>query len=880
MTKLLSACLLILAFATTTAAAPSLKEARLRWLKGNYEEAQSMFEELAKNPKERVPAAIGLSRALQSQGEYDKALGVVAAALKATPKDADLLARQAEMLYFRGKWPEADKAAEAALKVKPKNLPARWVQAQLYRDRGELKKADGAVRGIVRSYSEEEKDPNALLIVGLAGTENARWSHLSDQYDFVLNELYKDAQKADADFWPAAYHGGLLLLEKFQRGEAIDELDKALTINPSCAEALAAKGMAALLRFEVQEAERLAEQALKINPRLPEALRLRADAYMATGNEAGALKELSRARLVNPRDESTLGRIAACYLLQRKTKAFDAVVEEVEKFDKAPAQFYFELGERMEDKRRYLDAEKFYQKAHKLRPHLAGPLNALGLLAMRLAKEEEAGPLLDKGYKADTFNVRVSNMRRVLKHLKSYKTIKTDHFLLRYDPATDTALANYMAIYLEEVYADLAKKFAYRPKGPILIELFSTHQMFSGRVVALPDLHTIGACTGRMFAMVSPHGKGVRKPFNWARVLRHELVHIFNLEQTNFLVPHWLTEGLAVSNEGFPRPPSWNDMLKKRVPAGKLLDLETIDLGFIRPRNPEEWQLAYAQAQLYVEYLQKTYGPAVTGKLLAAYAEGLNTTAALSQACKVERSAFEKGYRAYLNEVVKPLLGKKAQEKPRTLEQLRAEYKKDPNNADVAAELAYRLLDRNRVEARKCAEQARKREKGHPKASFVLASLARRAGDVDEEKRLLEGARESKDPLVLKALGKIYYDTGEFAKAGEVFELGKQAEPYDPTWLRELARVYAQTKDKSKQIAVLKELVPTDADDFDRRARLARLLLENKDYAGAEKYAREGLEIDIRNPEVRETLFNALRAQNKNGEADRLRALLEPKGAK
>ena len=80
--------------------------------------------------------------------------------------------------------------------------------------------------------------------------------------------------------------------------------------------------------------------------------------------------------------------------------------------------------------------------------------------------------------------------------------------------------------------------------------------MFSGRVVALPDLHTIGACTGRMVAMVSPHGRGVRKPFNWGRVLRHELVHIFNLEQTNFLVPHWLTEGLAVSNEGFPRPPT------------------------------------------------------------------------------------------------------------------------------------------------------------------------------------------------------------------------------------------------------------------------------------------------------------------------------------
>src|SRR5258708_30267660 len=112
-----------------------------------------------------------------------------------------------------------------------------------------------------------------------------------------------------------------------------------------------------------------------------------------------------------------------------------------------------------------------------------------------------------------------------------------------------------MGAMLEEIHAELAEKFHYQPKGPILIEVFNNHEMFSGRIVALPDLHTIGACTGRMVAMVSPQGKSIRKAFNWGRVLRHEMVHIFNLEQTNFLVPHWLTEGLAVMNEGVPRPP-------------------------------------------------------------------------------------------------------------------------------------------------------------------------------------------------------------------------------------------------------------------------------------------------------------------------------------
>src|SRR5260370_8299724 len=117
--------------------------------------------------------------------------------------------------------------------------------------------------------------------------------------------------------------------------------------------------------------------------------------------------------------------------------------------------------------------------------------------------------------------------------------------------------------------------------------------MFSGRTIALPDLHTIGACTGRVVAMASPHGKGIRRPFNWARVLRHELVHIFNLEQTHFLVPHWLTEGLAVNNEGFRRPGSWNELLHEWTPAGRFMTLDTIDLPSIRPPAPNHPHSAY-----------------------------------------------------------------------------------------------------------------------------------------------------------------------------------------------------------------------------------------------------------------------------------------------
>jgi tetratricopeptide (TPR) repeat protein len=885
MKKHLFVCLFVLALTPfTLAAPPTLVEARERWLRGNYGEARELYETLAKDAKLRSAATIGLSRTLESEGEYDKALEAVEAALKDSSKDAALLARRAELLYLRGRWDEAEKAANAAIDANKNQFLARWVRAQIYRDRGDTKKADAECKWFVRTYTQRDekddpiKDPEELVLVGLAGAENARWNNLPDQFKFILNDVYKDAFTFDKAYWPAEYQAGMLLLEKYNRPEALKAFDNALKINPSAAEALAAKGTLALRQLEVKEAERLAEQALNVNPKLPEALRLRADVHLAVEDTASAIKELEQARKINPRDERTLGRLAACLTLQKKKDELAALIREVDKFDSKPAEFYFSMAERLEERRRYDEAESSYRKAAQLRPNVPGPLSNLGQLFMRLGREEEAREMLDKAFQGDRFNVRVQNLRTVLRHLDKYQTLTTEHFVVRYDAKHDGDLARYLAPYLETIYTDLARKFDYRPKGPILVEIFRTHEMFSGRIVALPDLHTVGACTGKVFAMASPYARRLGKPFNWGRVLRHEMVHVFNLDQTHFQVPHWFTEGLAVNNEGFPRPPSWNEILRERATAGKLMNLDNIELGFIRPRGRDEWTLAYCQGQLYVNYIQDKYGAAAIGEMLAAYADDRSTAEAIQRACKVDKETFEKGYRAYVDEIVTPLLRGKPAKKKRTLAELKTAYEKN-NDSDAGAELALHYLQRDRIEARRLAEAVLGQKKKQPTATYVLARLERLAGNVKRERSLLEDAvdKDDPDPRVLRALGKIYYDAREYDKAAELFELGRKIEPSEPAWLEQLARVYAQKDDKTKLIAALKELVPLDADDLEQRLRLARLLLENNQPAEAEKYARQTLEIDVRGKEGRDLLLKALEAQKKDAEADRLRRLFEEK---
>jgi tetratricopeptide (TPR) repeat protein len=877
--------LVVIAAGGARADADSLKQARERLLRGNYAEARELYSALAKEPKFQVAAALGLSRAFESEGEYDKALEAVEQALAKSPADTDLMARRAQLHHVRGRCEEASKDATGALAGNDNNFLAHWVLGQVHRDRGELDEADKQFLWFVRTYSARSNadkditDPEQLILVGLAASERGRRHSRAQQFQFILNDIYKEAVKQDKNYWWGEYYAGRLLLEKHNRADAFKAFERALAINGQAAEVYAAKGQAALQRLEIKDAALFVEEALRINPRLSEALRLQADVQLFSGEMTAARKTLDTALAVNPREEATLARLAAFYWLQHKHDDFAAVVKKTESLNPKPAVFYYELAERLDESKHYDEAGKYYELSIKCDPKLPWAQSGLGLLYMRLGNEDSARTILEKAFEADKFNVRVYNTLEVLDHLQKYATLKTEHFHLRYDPNHDQVLARFMAKYLEDIYKELADKFQYRPKGPILIEVFNKHEMFSGRVVSLPDLHTIGACTGRMMAMVSPRDKSkvIAKPFNWVRVLRHELVHIFNLEQTKFQVPHWFTEGLAVANEGFGPPPRWHHLLAERVASGELLNLDNILLGFVRPRDPEEWNLAYLQSLLYVEHIEKTQGKAALGGLLAAYADGLDTASALKKVCNIDKADFEKGYREFLRQRVKEI-GVKAPPKSASFKKLKEAHAKDPNDAEIAAQLAEHYLKKgDKKQARHLSEAVLLVKKDHPTAAYVKARLLAAGGQTDEALSLLQGALDPKtaEPKLLKFLGKLQVDAKKYAEAAETFEIGRKLEPHENTWLIALAALYRKTDNPEKLMGVLKALIPTDADDLTSRRELAQLLLKTGQAAEAERYAREALEIDVLDSQSQETLEAALSEQNKEDELRRLRELLQ-----
>ncbi len=153
-------------------------------------------------------------------------------------------------------------------------------------------------------------------------------------------------------------------------------------------------------------------------------------------------------------------------------------------------------------------------------------------------------------------------------------------------------------------------------------------------MVGLPNVGTVAACAGKVVSMQSPGD--AKAPFNWARVLRHEFVHVVNLQQTSFSVPHWFTEALAVYNEELSRPESWKRLLAEALQKDRLFDLDTINTGFVRPKSSGEWNLAYCQAELYAQYMLDRFGEGALAKMLAAYADNHTTTAAIERSFGVK----------------------------------------------------------------------------------------------------------------------------------------------------------------------------------------------------------------------------------------------------
>lgn len=768
----------------------ALTSARRLRLTGRYEEAIEAYEALTE--QEPAFAALGLAECYRATGRSKQAEAGLSAACQRDPNNADLAAAAAVLAWERGDHKQACDRAEMAIQLNDRQLAARRVSAELHRVAGRLDDARHGYQWFIDYYNGHDRfEPEELRWIGLAAAQYARWTRNSSQFRFLVNTLYPQALKGDENYWPARLEMARLFLEKYNSGDARGQLDAALAINPNAAPVHAARAALALQDFDLPTARRSLEQALAIDPQWLSAHQLRADSLLAELRAEEAIEALETARRLNPVDESTLGRLAAAYAAvdgvsdDMPDSRFARLVREVIHCNPQCGEFFVALADSLDRMRRYPDAARYYREADRRMPQLLYTRGQLGLLLMRLGDEAESRRLLDESFRDDPFNVRIRNQLEVLDVLHDYAVLETEHFLIKYDAKHDELLARYVARYLEDqVHPAAVAAFGFAPPHKSLFEIFSAangtsgHGWFSARMTGLPFIGTVGACAGKVVAMTSPND--VRDKFNWARVLRHEYAHVVTLQQTDFAIPHWYTEALAVRFEGGQRPADWNEVLIRRAKSETLLDLETINLGFIRPKDKDEWALAYCQAELYAEFMVARYGQGSLVALLGAYAGNLDTGAAIRRCFGVEPAEFEQAYRAFVSQLVEEL-SDAAASTPRNMQQLKslaAVYLRTGEKSKLRDALR-RLADfdyDNWLYRKKLLEQAIE------------------AGDFEDAVRWATETLQIdvNDAEVHALLGQAFGAREQYSQAIEELETAVRLVPQQADWRASLAEMYLQ----------------------------------------------------------------------------------------
>ena len=837
-----------LALLVCLVAGDPLETAQDHLIHGRYEESLDAYREARKSAADPVAVALGVSRVHIETGRYDEAAQAIAEALDASPDDPDLLARRGELRMLRGDYAGALADADAALEHNDEHPAARWVRADALTELGRIAEASDACRWFVRYYNRvQPADAETLVSVAKGSLRYARWNRVSSIFHFVIGDLCPDISKDAPDDWRAEAISGALLLEKYNAAQGKPDLQRALAKNPRAASVLAMLAEAALDNRDLTEAKSHAEAALAVNPAEMTALGVTIDLALMEGDLDEAQSALEVALTVNPHHQELLARRLAIELIGKTIDAatFESLLEAVAAGDPLavpdrspttkglvsllernpkPGAFLARLGTVLELRRFYRQAEHAYETAIAVMPELSEPQVALGLLSMRAGDLEEARPILDAAFKADPFHVRVSNMRKVVSLLEEYETLETEHFVIRFDPEHDRVLAELTAESLEAAWPELTTEFGFEPPGKTVVELFhdgngeSGHSWFSARMVGLPWLQTVGASTGLMIALASPTS-GPR--YNWARVVRHEFTHVITLQQTDFRIPHWYTEALAVRSEGFGRPERWDDLLRERVPNDTLRSLDELNAAFIRPESSDDWQFAYCQSLLYAELLDEQFGKDVHRKLLEGYTAGLTTDEAIRQATGVSPQQFDAQYRERLREIVAGFGPASDGE---------------PSDADATA-----LND----------AASALREKEPDKAIAILTAAL---------------DREAPQPKLLAALGRLTLAAGNTDEAAALFALGRKRFPQDRSWRKLHAAALLKQGDSPALKPLLVEIAETDADDALAAKKLAELASEAGDFAATKRWSLRALSVTPNDAALHDLLADACDAL---GETDR-----------
>ncbi len=549
----------------------------------------------------------------------------------------------------------------------------------------------------------------------------------------VMSELYTRAQRTDPSYAPARLEAGLLFCEKYQYKQAEAEFEAALKADPKDARALYGIALAAWGREDFAKAQEACGKALQENPSLEEALLLLAALAIWDEDESLALKNTAAVLRINPESAEALAIEAAVAFVAGRQEEGSARLARAEALCPQWPEAYRIVAGAMESRHRSRDAVAWLERGLRAAPDDPGLMTDLGHIHLHSAREAEGRALLEKVYKKDPFNSRVSNTLNLMDELQGWPVIRTRHFRIRCHPSEADLIGGLLAESLERDYAEITALYAFEPpEQPVDVELYPNQSDFAVRTVGQPQFGALGVCFGRFMAVDSPAVRAEMEPFHWADVARHEFTHVVTLQLSDMHVPRWLTEGLSVYAERYGRF-SHDQMMVNAAAEGKFMRLADINRSFTHPEYPWQVQLAYSQGGEMARFIAETYGFEVIRRMLKGYKQGKDTPQVVRETLNMSLEEFDRAFGKDLSALVKtiqlfPMIGDEEVKK--------LEAAKPQNPADQLALARQYLVRGYWSSAERWARKARRaedREVAGEAAALLGFSLRRQGGEAEAE---------------------------------------------------------------------------------------------------------------------------------------------------
>ena len=791
---------LILVFLSPFAIAQdSVDEAYQALQSGDYTEAKKLYrQQLRDDASVGSMDVIHFADAFIITGEYAEGLE----ALANYPDNA-------HVLHARGALHEQTgdlQAAEAAYRASAEQQQNLWrnllLVAELFTNTGRQSQADELYNFIYRTYKNNEFRTAEEL--GIAGKAAARMGEFRD-----ANDAFRTANQLEPGHIRNLYWWGDLFREKYNDADAQRTFDEAIAANPNYSPLYI--GYARSVKSFARQ-EEMARNALDKNPNSVEARSILAGLSILDGLFSQAEDLLNEALAINPNAVEALAHLATVHFLRGEQTSFEEIEARALAINPRASFFYTTIAKNCELKFRYPDAVEFGEKAVRANRRDANAYAQLGTSLLRLGRSEEAYRYLDFSFDQDPYNLFVGNTLTLIDEYDDFALLESEHFKLLIHNRERDVLGPAILSEAELAYASLTTRYPYAFTDKILIEAYDDADDFAVRVAGVPHLGLLGVSFGDVLAINTPRGQASGS-YNWARTLWHELVHTLSIGVSEFRMPRWFAEGLAVYEERVAKDEWGREMQLDFLMAydqDKLLPLTQMDRGFTRPTFQGQILLSYFHASRIIGFIEAQYGFDAVIEILQGFAAGKNdaqsvldaTGATLEQIDSAFREGLKQEY-ASLRDVIRGMPNPFADGEESLVSGLTT-----PRSNDFldALRAGYSALDQQDwSDAVSEFEKALSiypdyTDPGNPYVG--LAAAYRGLGDEDKLVDALERFLAVSEHGVEEAreLGALHLKAGRTTDAIHYFERSLHISPYEREVHDQLATLYAQVASYDKAV--------------------------------------------------------------------------------